>query len=379
MPGNKKLKHLGNLTPKKFLKDYWQKQPLLIRGGLDDNFLDLTLDDLILHSQDPKCPTRFIRKEGSRYFVRYGPVSQKFISSLPNRDWTFLVQGINCVDRRAAALLQKYSFLPYARLDDVMVSFSAPGGGVGPHFDSYDVFLIQGDGRRTWKVSSQHDGQLIDNSDLKILKNFSSEGHCTLEKGDILYLPPYFAHHGVGDSDAFTFSIGFRAPDFTKLKVDFLDYLDGKKLIEKIYTDPNIQPTKHPAKIPSKLVKDTNQTLELLRWNKDDIHIFLGENLSLSNNDFQDDTSSKTIDWKTFKNRLDKELYEINPSVRMMYSGNYFFISGETLTPDKKTMDDLKRIADTRTLTSKIPLHGATEKILFEFAKHNWILLRLAY
>ena len=379
MPGNKKLKHLGNLTPKKFLKDYWQKQPLLIRGGLDDNFLDLTLDDLILHSQDPKCPTRFIRKEGSRYFVRYGPVSQKFISSLPNRDWTFLVQGINCVDRRAASLLQKYSFLPYARLDDVMVSFSAPGGGVGPHFDSYDVFLIQGDGRRTWKVSSQHDGQLIDNSDLKILKNFSSEGHCTLEKGDILYLPPYFAHHGVGDSDAFTFSIGFRAPDFTKLKVDFLDYLDGKKLIEKIYTDPNILPTKYPGKIPNKLVSDTNQILNRLRWNKDDIHIFLGENLSLSNNDFQDDTSSKTIDWKTFKNRLDKELYEINPSVRMMYSGNYFFISGETLTPDKKTMDDLKRIADTRTLTSKIPLHGATEKILFEFAKHNWILLRLAY
>ena len=377
MPGNKKLKHLGNLAPKKFLKDYWQKQPLLVRDGLDHTFLDLTLDDLIRHSQDPKCPTRFIRKEGSRYFVRYGPVSQKFIKSLPNRDWTFLVQGINCVDRRAAALLQKYSFLPYARLDDVMVSFSAPGGGVGPHFDSYDVFLVQGDGRRTWQVSSQHDGQLIGNSDLKILKNFSSEGYCTLEKGDILYLPPHFAHHGVGDSDAFTFSIGFRAPDFTKLKVDFLDYLDNKKLIEKMYEDPNILPTKYPGKIPDKLVRDTNQILEKLRWNKDDIRIFLGENLSMSNDD-QDDASPKTITWKTFWSGLHKGLYEVNRSIRMMYSGNYFFIAGQTFTLENETIGDFKRIADSRSIGKPRSLHNETKKILFEFAKHNWILLRSA-
>ena len=378
MPENKKLKHLGNLTARKFLKDFWQKQPLLIRGGFDDNFSNLTLDNLIRYSQDPKCSTRFIRREGSRYSVRYGPVSQKFIKSLPKQGWTFLVQGINYVDRRAAALLQKFSFLPYARLDDVMVSFSAPGGSVGPHFDSYDVFLVQGNGRRTWQVSSQHDGQLINDSDLKILKNFSSEGHCTLEKGDILYLPPHFAHHGVGDSDAFTFSIGFRAPDFTKLKVDFLDYLDGKKFIEKIYTDPNILPTKYPAKIPSKLVRDTNQILESLRWDKDDIHIFLGENLSLSDNDFQDNTSPKTIDWKTFKKRLDKELYEINPSVRMMYLGNYFFIAGRTFTLKKETASDFRRIADSRSLGEPDSLHAETKKILFEFAKHNWILLRLS-
>ena len=377
MPGNKTLKHLGNLTPKKFLKDYWQKQPLLIRGGFGDDFLDLTLEDLIRHSQDPKCPTRFIRREGSRYSVRYGPVSKKFIKTLPNHDWTFLVQGINCVDGRAAALLQKYSFLPYARLDDVMVSFSAPGGSVGPHFDSYDVFLVQGSGRRTWQVSSRHDGQLIQNSDLKILKNFNPEGHCTLEKGDILYLPPHFAHHGVGDSNAFTFSVGFRAPDFTKLKVDFLDYLDGKKLIEKKYTDPNILPTKYPGKIPNKLVMDTNQILDRLRWNKDDVRIFLGENLSMSNDD-QDDTFPKTITWKTFWNGLHKGLYEVNPSVRMMYSGNYFFIAGQTLILENKTMDDLKRIADSRSIEEPKSLHTETTKILFEFAKCNWILLRSA-
>jgi 50S ribosomal protein L16 3-hydroxylase len=377
MPVNKKLKHLGNLTPKNFLKDYWQKQPLLIREGVDDNFLGLTLDDLIRHSQDPKCPTRFIRREGSRYSVRYGPVSQKFIKSLPNHDWTFLVQGINCVDRRAAALLQKYSFLPYARLDDVMVSFSAPGGSVGPHFDSYDVFLVQGNGRRTWQVSSRHDGQLIQNSDLKILKNFNPEGHCTLEKGDILYLPPHFAHHGVGDSDAFTFSVGFRAPDFTKLKVDFLDYLDNKELIEKIYEDPNIRPTKYPAKIPSKLVRETRQILDRLRWNQDDIHIFLGENLSISEG-LQDDTSPKTITQKRFWNGLHKGLYEVNPSVRMMYSGNYFFIAGQTFTLENETIGDFKRIADSRSIEEPKSLHTETKKLLFEFAKRDWILLRSA-
>jgi len=377
MPENKKLKHLGNLTARKFLKDFWQKQPLLIRGGIDDNFLELTLDQLIRYSQDPKCTTRFIRREGSQYSVRYGSIPRKFINSLPTRDWTFLVQGINCVDRRAAALLQKYAFLPYARLDDIMVSFSAPGGSVGPHFDSYDVFLIQGTGRRTWQVSSQHDGQFTNNSELKILKNFSSEGHCTLEKGDILYLPPHFAHHGAGDSYAFTFSVGFRAPEFTKLKVDFLDYLDSKELIEKIYTDPNIRPTKNPAKIPSKLIRDTNQILERLRWNQDDIHIFLGENLSISDDD-QGKTTSKTIDWKTFRNRLNKGFYEVNPSVRMMYSRNYFFIAGRTFTFKKETVGDFRRIADSRSIGEPDSLHLETKKILFEFAKNNWILLRPA-
>jgi 50S ribosomal protein L16 3-hydroxylase len=377
MPGNKKLKHLGNLTPHKFLKDHWQKKPLLIRGGFDDCFFDLTLDELIDYSQDPKCPTRFIRREESRYSVRYGPVSRKFIKSLPNHNWTFLVQGINLVDHRAAALLQKYSFLPYARLDDVMVSFSTPGGSVGPHFDSYDVFLVQGTGRRTWQVSARHDGQLINNSELKILKNFSSEGHCTLGKGDILYLPPHYAHHGVGDSESFTFSIGFRAPDFTKLKVDFLDYLDSKCQIDKTYTDPNIRPTKYPAKIPTKLVRETIQILETLRWNKDDIHIFLGENLSMSD-EYEGDTNSKTIGWNAFRNKLNKGLYEVNPSVRMMYSGNYFFIAGRTFTLDHETIADLKRIADSRSLGEPKSLHSRTKKILFEFANHNWVILRVA-
>ncbi|NIO39732.1 MAG: cupin domain-containing protein, partial [Burkholderiales bacterium] len=217
---------LGGLSPSSFLQRHWQKQPLLIRAAIP-GFRDvLTLRSLIALSGHEACEARLVVADRGHYEVLHGPFSPRIFSELPENNWTLLVQGVNNVCRGTRALLHRFAFLPYARLDDVMVSYAAPGGGVGPHFDSYDVFLLQGHGRRMWQVGTQSDLELIPDADLRILKRFHPDGSCKVRCGDMLYLPPRFAHNGIAVDSCITYSIGFRAPDYEELKVQFLAYLD---------------------------------------------------------------------------------------------------------------------------------------------------------
>src|SRR6185436_16431842 len=216
---------LGNRTPRAFLAQHWHKEALLVRQAIPA-FADVCSRARLfaLASRDD-VESRIVVRTKSRFTVAHGPFRRADFRALTARDWTLLVQGVNLHSDDADALLRRFSFLPYARLDDLMVSYAAPGGGVGPHFDSYEVFLLQGSGVRRWRYGAQDDLALMPGLPLKILRRFMPSHDETLAPGDMLYLPPHIAHDGIAVGACTTYSVGFRAPGATELGAAFLDFL----------------------------------------------------------------------------------------------------------------------------------------------------------
>ena len=196
---------LGGCSAREFLDRYWQQRPLLVRGawpGLRD---PVSVSDLFRLAARDDCESRLVLRSGRRWELEHGPFRRARLRGLPARRWTLLVQGLNHLVPAAERLLHAFRFLPYTRLDDVMASYAADGGGVGPHFDSYDVFLLQGRGRRRWRVSRQRDLELDPRAPLRILCDFRAEHEWMLEPGDILYLPPGVAHEGTALGPSLTY------------------------------------------------------------------------------------------------------------------------------------------------------------------------------
>ncbi|MGH8631647.1 MAG: cupin domain-containing protein, partial [Burkholderiales bacterium] len=223
---------LGGLSASAFLRRHWQKSPLLIRGAIPrfEGFADLP--SLISLAAREDCESRLVIRDRGRWRVEHGPLARSRWRRLPRGGWTLLVQGLNHFLPRARRLLAYFSFVPHARLDDLMVSFAPAGGGVGPHFDSYDVFLLQGSGRRLWQVALTPDLEVVEDAPLRILRRFEPQGQCVLAPGDMLYLPPGWAHDGVALDDCYTYSIGFRAPRHREIISEFLGYLDEATVLE---------------------------------------------------------------------------------------------------------------------------------------------------
>jgi 50S ribosomal protein L16 3-hydroxylase len=207
---------LGGMSTARFLRDHWQKKPLLVRGAFPGFRDPLDPDELAGLACEDGVESRIVREKGGAYpwQVTWGPQEESAFAKLPKRGWTLLVQEINRWVPEAALLLEPFSFLPSVRVDDVMTSFAAPGGSVGPHVDSYDVFLIQGRGKRRWKYHTRptKDRRILPDLDLRILEEFEAQADEVLGPGDMLYLPPNFAHHGVAVTPCLTYSIGFRSP-----------------------------------------------------------------------------------------------------------------------------------------------------------------------
>jgi hypothetical protein len=210
--------------------------------------------------------------------MQHGPLQE--LPPRSQREWTMLVQGINLHDPKADELLREFRFVPDARLDDLMVSFATDGGGVGPHFDSYDVFLLQAQGRRRWRIGAQQDLSLVEGLPLKILANFEPEEEFVLEPGDMLYLPPHYAHDGVAEGECMTYSIGFRSPSFQELGEAFLQFMADAIDLPGRYADPDLQPAKNPAEIPKDMLTSITEELNKVRWDEEDVTIFMGEYLS---------------------------------------------------------------------------------------------------
>jgi 50S ribosomal protein L16 3-hydroxylase len=218
------MKH-PQLGAQRFLDEFWQKKPLLLRGALPQvaNLVDRAgLAELACRDD---VESRLVFGAGKTWRVEHGPFRRRDLSRLPARNWTLLVNGAESFMPAAREIQQLFNFIPYARHDDVMISYAAPGGGVGPHFDSYDVFLLQGSGTRRWRVSAQRDLALVANAPLKILRRFRPQREWSLEAGDLLYLPPCYAHHGVATADCVTWSIGCRAPARQEMAARFLEFL----------------------------------------------------------------------------------------------------------------------------------------------------------
>ena len=226
-----------------------KRKPCLCATRCADIRGPVTSRQLVTLAQRDDVESRLVVRERTRWSLAHGPFRRADFAALPERNWTLLVQGVNLHSPAADALLRRFAFLPFARLDDVMVSLAAPGGGVGPHVDSYDVFLLQGEGRRRWRYGRQSDLALRPNLPLKILRRFTPTHDEVLGPGDMLYLPPSFAHDGTAVDACMTCSIGFRAPAANELATAFLDWLRDGLALDGRYADPDLRATGEPARI----------------------------------------------------------------------------------------------------------------------------------
>lgn len=243
---------LGKLSVEEFLRKYWQKKPLLIKSALPDFVCPVTPEELAGLACEPEVESRLIQEHGETpWQVRHGPFSEKDFLALPDTHWTLLVQEINKHIPEFALLQEHFAFLPNWRLDDVMVSFAPDQGTVGPHADNYDVFLVQGAGRRRWQLSYQEAGpeQLLPGLPLRILKDFLPVEEYILEEGDMLYLPPGVVHHGVALGDCITVSVGFRAPAKVELLSGYIADTLAQMDTEAFYEDPDLAQQANPGEI----------------------------------------------------------------------------------------------------------------------------------
>lgn len=235
-----------------FLADFWQQKPLLIRNALPNFQSPVSAEELAGLSLEPEVESRIVIQHApQQYELRKGPFEEADYAQLPETDWTLLVQGVDRLLPEVHALLSQFDFIPRWRIDDIMISYATEGGNVGPHFDHYDVFLLQAQGQRRWQLTSKdcHTDNYIEGVDLRLMKRFEVEEDMICEPGDILYLPPKWGHHGVGlSNDCMTYSIGYRSYKGLELWDSFGDYLAEHHAFQTLFKDPNWQ-TANPGEI----------------------------------------------------------------------------------------------------------------------------------
>jgi 50S ribosomal protein L16 3-hydroxylase len=257
------------MPPADFLRDYWQKHPLLIRNAFPGFVAPLAPEDLAGLACEEAALSRIVLHDRAtdRWTLRHGPFAEEEFPGMPRQDWSLLVQDVDKWDDDVRALLARFDFLPRWRIDDVMVSFAAPGGSVGAHVDQYDVFLLQGQGRRRWQISTDPDAPQAfrDDAELRLLADFVPTHEWVLEPGDMLYLPPGVPHHGVALDACLTFSVGMRAPSQAELIGDFADTLAASLPEAQRYSDPDLQLPTDPAEIDDAALDRALAALEPLR------------------------------------------------------------------------------------------------------------------
>ncbi len=341
---------LGGMSPEEFLSEYWQKKPLLVRQALPGFGSWLGRDGLSELACRDDAESRLVRVQRGQWLLEHGPFEKEELDTLPKRNWSLLVSGVNHLLPDCDRLLHSFDFIPAARLDDLMVSYAPPSGGVGPHFDSYDVFLIQGLGRRRWEISGQDDLTLVDGAPLRILKYFRVDQSWELEPGDMLYLPPKFAHNGVALTDCMTWSIGFRAPKADEIVGQFLTYLQDNLKPEGIYTDQDLRVPSHPAEIPSDLLEWVSRTIKAVHWGKHDITDFLGRYLSEPKAHIFFDPPRRPLSQSAFRKAIANKGIKLDPRSQLLFRTRIFFMNGERIEASPAMAPILRELADRRNI-----------------------------
>ena len=257
-----------------FLRDYWQKKPLLIRNAFPGFVSPIEPEDLAGLACEEMALSRIVShdRDLDAWTLRSGPFNEEDFPGMPDHDWTLLVQDVDKWDTDIRALLQHFAFLPRWRIDDVMVSFAATGGSVGAHVDQYDVFLLQAQGERQWQIDAGPNPpqEFRDDVELKLLRTFTPTHDWVLGPGDMLYLPPGVPHHGVALNPCLTFSVGMRAPSSAELIGDYLDNLIADADESMRYVDPDLQPARDPNEIDADAMARAVEALNRLRLNDPD-------------------------------------------------------------------------------------------------------------
>jgi 50S ribosomal protein L16 3-hydroxylase len=377
---------LGDLSPQEFMRRYWHKKPLLIKGAFKDfkpvlsraQLFDLAASDEV-HSRLVQYHAGEGKSHQSGWEVRSGPIKGRDKPAFTKEAWTLLVQGVDLVNKEAAQLLRQFRFIPDARLDDLMISYATDKGGVGPHFDSYDVFLIQASGQRLWRIGQQKDLTLREDTPLKILADFKPKKEYLLDAGDMLYLPPRYAHDGVAVGECMTYSVGFRAPKSDELVTDLLQRLGDQvpDLIgSRVYADPNQGAVSSPAQIPKALQYFAMQALAKAIERPTVFARLLGESMSEPKDHvwFQSSVTTITQVHKSTHGASKQHPYprgvRLDDQTKMLYDDSYIFINGESwrATGADKTLTRL--LANQRSL-SKTELMGASADALDLI--NNWV------
>ncbi|ALG68869.1 cupin domain-containing protein [Beggiatoa leptomitoformis] len=267
----------ASLTPADFLKYYWQKRPLLIRQAIPNFKNPIPPKDLLDLACEEMVESRLIMEKGGKtpWEVHYSPLQKKMFKRLPKTHWTVLVQEANRYFTDAEDILDRFSFIPNWRIDDLMISYAVPEGSVGAHLDSYDVFLLQAYGKRRWQISRQQ-GEFIPDLELRILREFTPEEEWILEPGDMLYLPPNIAHYGVAVDECMTFSIGFLAPSHTDMLNHYVTHLVTQLDQDRRYIDPELTPQTEQGEISQAALDKIYPIINSLPTDKHSINQWFG-------------------------------------------------------------------------------------------------------
>ena len=365
---------LGGLSPAQFMKRYWHKKPLLIRQAIPGMQPLLQRNALIDLAARDDVQSRLVIQQGSAakqpWRLRHGPFTRRSLPPFKQAGWTLLVQSADVLDARLQDLREQFRFVPDARLDDVMISYASDGGGVGPHFDSYDVFLLQAQGQRRWRIGRQKDLRLQEGMPLKILADFTPEQEFVLEAGDMLYLPPRYAHDGVAQGECMTYSIGFRAPDQVELAQALLqgmaEQLAGA-LPPKRYRDPDQAASECPAHIPADLQAFAQEALSRALRDPDLLARTLGEHLSepASAVWFQPQESDCGLEQGICLDR----------GTRMLYDAQHLFINGESFEASGRDAHLVRQLADKHFLDARscARLSPGAAQLLGQWLACGWL------
>ena len=363
------------------MRRYWQRKPLLIRGAVPDAAKLIDRDTLLDLADRDDVESRLITHKRGTWSLDDGPFTRDELPSARSKQWTLLVQGVNLHHEATHALLNRFRFVPDARLDDAMFSYASDGGGVGPHFDSYDVFLLQTHGKRRWRIGAQRDLTLREGMPLKILDRFEPTEEWVLEPGDMLYLPPHIAHDGIAIGECMTCSIGFRAPLAGEMIGQFLfdlaERADSMKGAARRLQDRGREPTTTPARLPSDVVDTTEAWLSNIKWNRTDVEQFVGRYLSEPKPTVVFDAPDTLPDESAFIRLARRRGIAVDPRTALLYDDRRYYINGEAGELERGIRDTVQMLADRKGLEGKdfvtLSEGSAVTGLLHEWYCAGWI------
>ena len=360
---------LGGLTPAVFMRRHWQKKPLLVRQAWPGVAPPLPRAGLFELAGRANVESRLVERRGDAWHVRHGPLARRALPPLARAGWTLLVQGVDLHVAAAHEMAQRFRFVPDARMDDVMVSWASPGGGVGPHIDSYDVFLLQVQGSRRWRVGRVADPSWVEGAPLKRLRHFVPEFDWRVEPGDLLYLPPQWGHDGIAEGgECITCSIGFRVPTADELAHELLLRLADDTEVShdsRLYRDPAQPATETPAAVPEALLRFAQAALARQLSDPLAVPRALGELLT--------EPKPRVV----FKGRRGPARggVRLDPGTRMMYDARHVFINGEAFIAGGRDATLMRRLADRRSLAAAEceRLSAEAAELLAQWRAAGWV------
>ena len=340
---------LGGMPPDVFLRDYWQKQPLLIRQAIPDFAGLLDAAQLRKLAGRDDAIARLVEQVDGEWQLEQGPFSSRRLQQARGR-WTLLLQNANHFSVELEELFYSFDFIAHARLDDLQISLADAGGGIGPHLDSYDVFLLQAGGSKQWRIAAPADYALLPDIPLKIIDGFVAEQEWLLAPGDMLYLPPHWAHQGTAVDAGMTYSIGFRAPSRQELASQFLNFLQDRLTLDGVYADPQLQLAENPAEISGAMCEQVLRMLSAITWDEGVVTEFLGTYLTEPKPHVFFEGPARPMAATRFAKQLLGQGVRLDGKSSLLFRGGRYFCNGEGFAADGAEALWLQQLAQQRSL-----------------------------